>query len=82
MVLENKLGITDSSELARMEEKISEKIPLDLFNNVWGDIFLSLLSRKQKTASQKGRLPPFWLLKVGLEPTTLRNSRMLYRLSF
>jgi len=31
MVLENKLGITDSSELARIEEKISKKKALELF---------------------------------------------------
>ena len=31
MVLENKLGITDSSELARQEEKISKKKALELF---------------------------------------------------
>ncbi len=31
MVLENKLGITDSAELARQEEKISKKKALELF---------------------------------------------------
>lgn len=31
MVLENKLGITDSAELARMEERISKAKALDLF---------------------------------------------------
>ncbi len=31
MVLENKLGITDSSELARVEEKISKSKALELF---------------------------------------------------
>lgn len=31
MVLENKVGITDSSELARQEEKISKKKALELF---------------------------------------------------
>ena len=31
MVLENKLGITDSTELARQEEKISKKKAVDLF---------------------------------------------------
>ena len=31
MVLENKLGITESSELARVEEKISKKKAVELF---------------------------------------------------
>ena len=31
MTLENKLGITDSTDLARMEEKISKKRAIDLF---------------------------------------------------
>ncbi|WP_433945493.1 protein adenylyltransferase Fic [Paenibacillus sp. SN-8-1] len=34
MVLENKLGINDSSELARIEEKISKKKSLEMFE--WG----------------------------------------------
>ncbi len=33
MVLENKLGISDSAELAREEEKISKKKALELFEN-------------------------------------------------
>ena len=33
MVLENKLGITNSSELARVEEKLSKKRALELFEN-------------------------------------------------
>lgn len=33
MVLENKLGITESAELARIEEKISKKKALELFEN-------------------------------------------------
>ena len=33
MVLENKLGISDSAELARQEEKISKKKALELFEN-------------------------------------------------
>ncbi len=33
MVLENKLGITDAAELARMEEKISKKKALELFES-------------------------------------------------
>lgn len=33
MVLENKLGITESAELARQEEKISKKKALELFEN-------------------------------------------------
>lgn len=31
MVLENKLGVTDSAELARMEERISKAKALELF---------------------------------------------------
>ena len=31
MALENKLGITESSELARMEEKLSKQRALELF---------------------------------------------------
>lgn len=31
-MLENKLGITDSTELARMEEKISKQKALEMFN--------------------------------------------------
>ena len=31
MVLENKLGIADSAELARQEEKISKKKAIELF---------------------------------------------------
>ena len=37
MVLENKLGITTSSELAREEERISKKKALQLFTNVYLD---------------------------------------------
>lgn len=33
MALENKLGITDSAELARVEEKISKKKAVELFEN-------------------------------------------------
>ena len=33
MVLQNKLGITESAELARQEEKISKKKALELFEN-------------------------------------------------
>ena len=33
MVLENKLNITDSTELVRMEEKISKKKAVELFEN-------------------------------------------------
>lgn len=33
MVLENKLGITDSTELARIEEKLSKKRAIELFEN-------------------------------------------------
>ena len=33
MTLENKLGITESAELARVEEKISKKKALELFEN-------------------------------------------------
>ena len=47
MVLENKLGVTDSSELAREEEKISKKKALELFesgflNNLEAGTFDSL----------------------------------------
>lgn len=34
MALENKLGITDSSELARVEERISKVKALELFEKV------------------------------------------------
>ena len=37
MVLENKLNITDSTELARMEEKISKKKAVELFENGYLD---------------------------------------------
>ena len=33
MTLENKLGITDSAELARMEEQISKKKAAELFES-------------------------------------------------
>ena len=33
MVLENKLGITDSAELARMEEKMSKAKAVELYGN-------------------------------------------------
>lgn len=39
MVLENKLGITDSSELARVEEKISKSKALELFETGLLDTF-------------------------------------------
>lgn len=39
MALENKLGITDSAELARMEEKISKKKALELFETGLLDTF-------------------------------------------
>ena len=32
-MLENKLGITDSAELARMEEKISKQKALEMFES-------------------------------------------------
>ena len=37
MALENKLSITDSTELARMEEKISKKKAVELFGNGYLD---------------------------------------------
>ena len=37
MALENKLGITDSAELARMEEKISKKKAIELFESGYLD---------------------------------------------
>ena len=38
MVLENKLGIIDSVELARMEEKISKVKALELYDaGLWND---------------------------------------------
>ena len=37
MALENKLNITDSTELARMEEKISKKKAVELFENRYVD---------------------------------------------
>ena len=39
MALNNKLGITDSTELARMEEKISKKKALELFETGLLDTF-------------------------------------------
>lgn len=39
MALENKLGITDSSELARMEERISKRKALELFETGMLDTF-------------------------------------------
>lgn len=39
MAIENKLGITDSSELARVEEKISKKKALELFEKGLLDTF-------------------------------------------
>ena len=37
MALENKLNITDSTELARMQEKISKKKAVELFENGYLD---------------------------------------------
>ena len=37
MALENKLNITDSTELARIEEKISKKKAIELFENGYLD---------------------------------------------
>ena len=37
MSLDNKLNITDSTELARMEEKISKKKAVELFENGYLD---------------------------------------------
>ena len=37
MALENKLNITDSTELARIEEKISKKKAVELFENGYLD---------------------------------------------
>ena len=34
MVLENKLGIENSAELARMEEKISKLKAIELYENI------------------------------------------------
>ena len=39
MALENKLNITDSTELARMEEKISKKKAVELFENGYLDAY-------------------------------------------
>ena len=39
MTLENKLNITDSTELARMEEKISKKKAVELFENGYLDSY-------------------------------------------
>ena len=39
MALENKLHITDSAELARMEEKISKKKAVELFENGYLDVY-------------------------------------------
>lgn len=39
MALENKLGITDSAELARAEEKISKTKAIELFENGIPDTF-------------------------------------------
>jgi cell filamentation protein len=39
MTLENKLGITDSAELARIEEKTSKKKALELFESGLLDSF-------------------------------------------
>lgn len=39
MALENKLNITDSAELARMEEKISKKKAVELFENGYLDAY-------------------------------------------
>ena len=39
MALENKLNITDSAELARMEEKISKKKAVELFENGYLDTY-------------------------------------------
>ena len=39
MVLENKLGITESAELARVEEKISKKRAVELFETNLLDSF-------------------------------------------
>ena len=43
MALENKLNITDSTELARMEEKISKKKAVELFENGYLNKKLALL---------------------------------------
>ena len=39
MTLENKLNITDSAELARMEERISKKKAVELFENGYLDSY-------------------------------------------
>ena len=39
MALENKLNITDSTELARVEEKISKKKAVELFENGYLDAY-------------------------------------------
>lgn len=49
MVLENKLGITTSSELANVEEKISKKKAIELFEN---DILKNLPTGKFKTLAK------------------------------
>lgn len=41
MALENKLNITDSTELARIEEKISKKKAVELFENGYLDQYES-----------------------------------------
>ena len=61
MALDNKLNITDSTELARMEEKISKKKAVELFENRYLDnyeagTFMTSQGRYEREISQRGIL--------------------------
>ena len=46
MTLKNKLGINDSAELARMEEKVSKKKAVELFESDYLNLNYSRLRRE------------------------------------
>ena len=74
MVLENKLNITDSTELARMEEKISKKKAVELFENgylhkyLFGEIYdFAGKVRNVNIAKGNFRFAPVMYLQAAIE---------------
>ena len=68
MALENKLGITDSAELARAEEKISKRKALELFEIHLLDVFeVGTFAGLAKIAKGGFRFAPVMYLEAAME---------------
>ncbi len=67
-MLENKLGITDSTELARAEEKISKQKALEMFESGFFDEIYDFAGKLRKVNISKGnfRFAPLMYLEAAL----------------